>query len=354
MGTRLILPICAVIGIVLGIVAVIVSSQTPPTPPVPFAPPSSPYNHFIATVGVVEASSENLFIGTPFSEIVEKVFVEEGDFVKEGEPLFELNTLLLRTKLTEAKAGYAISLAKYKRQLDLPRAEEIPPMESKVQQAEAHFLDTLAQYELYEKISNPKAVSRDAYNQRKYSALEAKCALQEAEENLSLLMAGAWVADLEIFRAEKKQAMAAVKHIEEEIYRSTIRAPVSGVVLKLHARIGEFAAARETREPLLIFGRIEPLNIRIDIEEEEAWRLIKGAPAVAFVRGNSSISTELQYLRVIPYMVPKEALSGVGAEFVDTRVLQVMYEFEHGKLPIYPGQLMDVYLEAKPTRGSES
>jgi len=31
---------------------------------------------------------------------------------------------------------------------------------------------------------------------------------------------------------------------------------------------------------------------------------------------------------------------------VDTRVLQVIYSFERGELPIYVGQQMDVFIEA--------
>lgn len=354
MALRILLPICAGVGILLGVIAVIISSQTPPTPDIPFAPPTPPYEHFIASVGVVEASSEDLLIGTPFGEIVEEVYVDSGDFVKEGDPLFKLNTLLLRARLAEAKAAYDIAVANYERQLALPRPESVPSARAKMQAMEANFLDYLSQYELVEKIENPKAISRDLYNQRKYNALEAKYQFMEAEADLNLLLAGAWIKDLEIYRAEKKKALAAVKVVEEEIYRSTIRAPVSGVVLKVNIHVGEYAQTGELVTPLLIFGTIEPLQIQIDIDEEEVWRVIQGAPGVAYVRGNSSISVPINYVRVIPYLVPKQALSGTTTELVDTRVLHLIYDFERKDLPIYPGQLMDVYLESKPNRVGES
>ncbi len=346
MVVRILLPICVAIGILLGIIAVIVSSQTPPVPPVPFAPPTPPFDNYIATVGVVEPSSRNIFIGTPIGEIVEKVFVASGDFVKEGEPLFELNTLLLRTKLAEAKAGYAVALSEYKKQLALPRPEEIPPAKQRVKAAEANYLNHLSQYDMVENIENPKAVSRDEYNQKKYKALQTKYLLKESEEEFNLLMAGAWIRDLDIYRAEKQRARAAVQVIEDQIYRSTIRAPITGMVLKVYARVGEYAPVGELAEPLMIFGAVEPLNIQVDIDEEEVWRVIKGAPGVAFVRGNSHLSVKLKYLRVIPFLVPKQVLSGGGSELVDTRVLQVLYELESHDLPIYPGELMDIYLEA--------
>jgi len=33
---------------------------------------------------------------------------------------------------------------------------------------------------------------------------------------------------------------------------------------------------------------------------------------------------------------------------VDTRVMQVLYSFKRASLPVYPGQLMDVFIEDRP------
>jgi HlyD family secretion protein len=44
--------------------------------------------------------------------------------------------------------------------------------------------------------------------------------------------------------------------------------------------------------------------------------------------------------------VPKKSLTGDSTERVDTRVLQVIFSFEPGELPIYVGQQMDVFIEA--------
>jgi hypothetical protein len=74
----------------------------------------------------------------------------------------------------------------------------------------------------------------------------------------------------------------------------------------------------------------------------------QGARAVAYVRGNSSITTPLQFVRIEPFIVPKRSLTGDTTERVDTRVLQVIYAFEPGDLPVYVGQQMDVYIDAPP------
>src|SRR5206468_780282 len=72
--------------------------------------------------------------------------------------------------------------------------------------------------------------------------------------------------------------------------------------------------------------------------------------AKAFLRGNRDLSTDLKFVRVEPYVVPKRSLTGESTERVDTRVLQAIYSFKPESLPVYVGQQMDVFIEAPPLR----
>ena len=97
-----------------------------------------------------------------------------------------------------------------------------------------------------------------------------------------------------------------------------------------------------------MLGNVDLLCLRVDVDENEAWRVRPGAPGVAYLRGNRQISTPLEFVRFEPYIVPKRSLTGDTAERVDTRVLQVIYSFKRNDLPIYAGQQMDVYIDAPP------
>jgi hypothetical protein len=61
-------------------------------------------------------------------------------------------------------------------------------------------------------------------------------------------------------------------------------------------------------------------------------------------RGRSSTPFQLRFVRVEPLVVGKSALKGDSGERSDTRVLQVMYEFDPGKAPVYVGEQMDVFI----------
>jgi hypothetical protein len=137
-----------------------------------------------------------------------------------------------------------------------------------------------------------------------------------------------------------------VARLDIELSRRKIRALVPGKIMQVKTRLGEFAPAGVTATPLMMLGNHDRLHVRVDIDENDAWRFRPGADAVAFVRGNPNLETTLHFERTEPYVVPKVSLTGMSSERVDTRVLQVIYSFEEGSLPVYVGQQMDVFIEA--------
>ena len=112
-------------------------------------------------------------------------------------------------------------------------------------------------------------------------------------------------------------------------------------------RKGEYAPAGVLATPLMMIGSTDVLHVRVDIDESDAWRVRSDTKAVATVRGNRQLRTELKFVRIEPYVVPKKSLTGDSTERVDTRVLQVLYSFDRKTLPVYVGQQVDVSIEAK-------
>jgi HlyD family secretion protein len=261
----------------------------------PFIAPSQPpYPIFVAGAGMVEASTENIAIGTPVAGIVSEINVQAGSRVKKGEPLFSIDSRATRAELAVRQAAVQVAQA---------------------QLAEAKNLFSRA-----ESITNSQAISVEERDTR-------RCAVQIAEAQLA-------------------QAQANVQSTETDLDRMTVRAPVDGEVLQLNVHLGEFAPANVVRPPAVLFGNTRRLHVRVDVDEEDAWRVRAGEPATGFLRGNRDIKTALQFVRIEPYVVPKLSLTGEATERVDTRVLQVIYSFKPGTLPIHVGQQMDVYVEA--------
>ena len=123
-------------------------------------------------------------------------------------------------------------------------------------------------------------------------------------------------------------------------------------MLQVNIRPGEYAPTGVTPQPLILLGSLDRPHVRVDIDENDAWRFSETSPAVAFIRGNPSLRTDLTFEYMEKYVIPKRSLTGESTERVDTRVMQVVYSFNGADLPVFPGQLMDVFIEDRSARAS--
>jgi HlyD family secretion protein len=137
--------------------------------------------------------------------------------------------------------------------------------------------------------------------------------------------------------------------VQADIDRTVVNAPITGEILQCKVRLGEYAQAGQLAQPLILMGATEPLNVRADVDEQDAWRVKAGAPAVASVRGDSAHRYALRFVRFEPYVIPKKNLTGDSTERVDTRVLQVIFALEKNA-PVYAGQQLDVFIDAGGNR----
>jgi len=305
---KTILPLIAFAALSFGIISVVRSqprheSSVPPSPP-----PVSPYTHAVAAEGLVEASSENISIGTPLSDVVAEVPVMVGQFVKRGEPLFKLDDRQLQADLASRRAELAVAEAQVKVDSTL-------------------FADAKQQLEFADTLSDKRAISSEELAKRQYAANTAQARLEAAQ-------------------VQVLAAATQVKSVETQIERSTVRAPIDGEVLQVKIHAGEYAPAGVTATPLILLGRLKPLNIRVDVDEHEAWRLSPSAKAIATVRGNADLKTSVTFVRFEPFVLPKKSLTGDSTERVDTRVLQVIYRVDNDALPLFVRQQIDMFIEA--------
>lgn len=295
-----ILPSLAALGVLLAIAAIFYGDRPAgdTTQEIPDFQP--PFDTFVFGVGIAEAPSGNISVGALVSGVVKEISVKVGDHVQSGDPLFKIDDSDLQAQLVSIRA--------------------------EVQAAEAALQKPRHSLEYAE---NARKLDREAISQKD---------LSDARDELA--------------KAEAEFALARARHeqLQMEIERRTVHAPVSGEVLQLKMRLGEYVEASQSlATPLLLLGSDDRMNLRIDIDQNDAWRFEAGAEAVAYVRGNPSTGIPLLYEYTEPYVVPKKTLTGQSTERTDTRVLQVLYSFEVAGLPVYAGELFDVYIQSDST-----
>jgi len=302
-----ILPAGAVLGLIIALLVVVQSQkETPPAQPVA-QPAQAPFMSYIGGAGIIEARTQNISIGTSLPGIVKTVFVNVGDRVKAGAPLFQIDDRELRAELLVKQANQVKARAA-------------------VAEARASLKDYQAQYELVRHATDRRAVSVDDVQKRRYAEELARAKLASAE-------------------AAVTAAEADLKATRTSLERLTVRAFVDCEVMQVNLRPGEYAPTGVLDTPLMRLGDLDRLHIRVDIDENDAWRFKPETRAVASLRGNRDLKTDLTFVRVEPYVTPKTSLTGSSTERVDTRVLQVIYSFDRSALPAYVGQQMDVFIE---------
>ncbi|MDI6800876.1 MAG: efflux RND transporter periplasmic adaptor subunit [Thermodesulfovibrionales bacterium] len=343
---KYLLPVIAVIGAVFAVYSVFSSSKPAPVPPPVVQPAQAPFKSYIAGAGITEASTENIAVSTNLSGVIKKVFVTVGARVKQGYPLFTLDDRELLAERSVRLSALQNAKERLSKLVSLPRPEDIPPAEARVKEAETSLSEMKHHLQLAECVTDRRAISVEELARRRYAVQTAEAKLAEVNAQLALLKAGAWKPDVEIAKADISNTEAQVKAIETAIERLTVLAPINGEILQINLRSGEYAQTGVLQKPLMLIGNLDRLHVRVDVDENDAWRFRKDASAIAFVRGNREMKTPIKYERTEPYVIPKKSLTGDSTERVDTRVMQVVYSFERSQLPVYVGQLMDVFIEA--------
>lgn len=312
-----VLVLLALLGIFGSIYIVFKSKRTLPTASPVVLPFLPNYNSFIAANGIIESESDNIEISTHISGVVKDVFVKVNDKIKKDEVLFVLDTRSAEADVNLKKA-------------------ELLKSNSFLHHAKLSFESAFKKIELARKVAKSNVISEDEFLARELEYIEKLTKLKQAEADVA-------VCD------------ASLKASEVKLDLLTIRSPIDGEVLQVNIHKGEWAgqsfASRGYKkslsgDPLMLIGDSKLMHVRIDIDENEAYRFKKDAKAIAVLRGNTNIRFDLKYQRIEPYAVPKKSLSGLSSEKVDTRVLQVIYSFDPKDFPIFIGQQVDVFIEA--------
>jgi multidrug efflux pump subunit AcrA (membrane-fusion protein) len=324
------------------------SSQTLPAQ-APFSEPArSPFTHVIAGAGILEARTENIKVGSPTPGVVALVAVKVGMKVKAGDLLFRLDDRQMSAELKVREAQLAAARSSLDKLEAMPRPEEVPASEAKVRRAQAQMLSERDLLERREKLVKNLVGPEEEVIHHLQSLTSFHDALRQSKAEEELLKAGGWKVDKAVARAEVLRAQSVVDQFRTELERLEVRAPVTGHVLKVDVRRGEYVGT-PPGQPLIVLGDLDHMHVRIDIDEQDIPRFRPGNAGKAFVRGDGSRGLPLSFVRVEPYVQPKLSLTGGPGERVDTRVLQVIYALEPGVENVYVGQQVDAFVEITDT-----
>ena len=295
-GNKIIFTI-AIVGILAGLVAAYIFGMERKAQPPVFKPVSNPFDSAIYANGMIESdlpSGENINIFPQVSGPITKVFVHEGQQVSAGTPLFAIDDSVQQANMELAAANLKLARDQY----DKRRA--------------AYDAD-------------PKSVSKDVLDTTEDAVIQAAAALKAANALLQYF---------------------------------SVKAPIDGVLLAVNATVGGYVSSQgdydtytELFDPLVIMsGPQDHMQVRCYVDEILVSRLPSHWHIQAQMQiTGTDIKVPLEFVRVQPYISPKIELSNEKQEQVDLRVLPVIFRFEKKDAPVYPGQMVDVFIGQEST-----
>ncbi len=180
--------------------------------------------------GLIEAR-DKVVITPDVGGKIARIYVEEGDRVKKGDLVAELDTRAIRLQLEQAQAALAV--------------------------AEANLNDANRNLQRMERLKDEEAVSNQQYE-------KIKLAYEAAE-------------------AQRQQAEAAVNLAKYNLEVSLMRAPFSGVVASKNAEVGDvinpMMGGFSSNSGVLTLMDFSQIRIEIDVSYEDIVRIRKGQKA---------------------------------------------------------------------------
>ncbi len=219
----------------------------------------------LQTTGTLKAVRESK-VGPKVGGVVERILVEEGAFVREGEPLVVLEGSSFRLAREEAAAALALAEAQLRQILTGNRQEVIEQARGRLQEAQAHLANAELELRRVERLFETGTVPKKLYDQTVTQHKAAEALFQVAQEAYNMALRGATPEEIQVARAQVERARAALRRAEQTLADATVYAPFSGVVIKRLANVGEYVSTMG-QTPLVFLMAMDPLELELQIPE---------------------------------------------------------------------------------------
>ena len=223
----------------------------------------------VSTNGRVEPL-QNLEAHAPVPATVKRVLVKEGDQVKKGQLLLQLDDADARTQAARAVAQLKAAQADVNAIQRGGSQEEVLTLDAQLIKARTERDAAARNLDALRRLQQKGAASVGEVKQ-------AEAKLQSAEADLQLLQqkqkdrySGPEIAK---FVAQKSQAQAAYDAAQEVLQKSNVRAPFDGIVYWLPVRQGVYVQAGDL---LLQEADLSKVLVRAFVDEPDLGRLAPG------------------------------------------------------------------------------
>ena len=302
----------------------------------------------IAAGGLVEPSGEERVIIPQLSGRLAKVYISEGDAVKAGQLIAEIENAEYRAALAATGAELVRREAEYAKLKAGARREELDAAVAVRSEALAAEHQASAEYERRRTMAAQKLVAVEALQLARTQSEAASARRERADAELALLRAGTRAEDLAAAAAAVEAGKAERDRAQALYDKSQIVAPIDGQVLKRDLREGETVVALSPL-PLARIGDMSRLFVRADIDELDIGRVREGQQAAITSDAFPGQTFAGTVVHVSRRMGRRNSISGDPAEKQDAKILEALIALD-GTPPLPIGLRVDVRIAPAPPK----
>jgi HlyD family secretion protein len=210
----------------------------------------------VTASGKIQPETEVKLSSEVSGEVVE-LKVKEGDIVKAGQ-------LLCKVRPDVLQSGYERTVATFNAQ-----KASVAAAQQQLAQNQANFINAEATYKRNVELFNKKVISASEFDSAKAAFLTAKANLASAKENVT----GA--------KFTLEQTGANVKEAGANLAKTTIYAPVDGVVSKLSIELGDriLGTSQMAGTEIMRISNLSSMEVNVDVNENDITRVKVGDKA---------------------------------------------------------------------------
>jgi multidrug efflux pump subunit AcrA (membrane-fusion protein) len=203
---------------------------------------------------------------------LERKYVEVSDRVEKGDKLLELEADVYQAQVDQAAAGLAAAKANLNKMLLGTKQEKIDQLEAKLEQAKTSYEEAKKAYERQQELYKKSVISKQRLERSKTQYVSAKAGYEFAQKSLKLARDGATKEEIEAMKAQVAQAKAGLKVAKLKSDKTTLTAPISGIISSVNIEEGELAAM----SPVISIVNIDKVKIMTYVSEQYVNRLENG------------------------------------------------------------------------------
>ena len=238
---------------------------------------------------------------------IQSLNVQEGDKVRQGQLLAQLNTDALKIQAKQAQAQLDVQKQAIIKQDVGTRPEEITQAKAQIVSAQAQLEKAnkdLQRLQVLNQSTAGQAISKQELDYAKSNQATAAATLKEREANLQLLQKGARAEDRAATKAQYDVSQSSLDLIQYRIAQSALRSPVNAVV---RARLQEVGDMTTPQKAVYTLALTDPKWVRVYASEKDLSQIKMGltAQVIRDAQPNQPMTGQVGYISSVAEFTPK-------------------------------------------------